>query len=246
MPNANFCTLAALSPSFDEPKEQINPKRSSLHQTFTGDGTSSHTSESSDTVFPELQQLPKEAKLPIRDFLRAQILRLEGGKEIPRRLWLLAEATKNFEDGDDEIEDPWIKSAGGPYGTILHTASAVGNDWLVKLQIQAGVDASAFDNHGWTALMVAEAQGHTSCANLLAVHMQTREAKAAPKSLGPSGLVRAGPKTSISMSFMVLEEGTQFRSDHPIPPHCRTFYYEITILDNEIFGWVHAFDLKTI
>lgn len=246
MPNANFCTLAALSPSFGEPKEPINPKRSSRHQTFTGDGNSSHTSESSDTVFPELQQLPKEAKLPIRDFLRGQISRLEAGKEIPRRLWLLAEATNNLDNGDDEeIGDPGIKSAGGPYGTILHTASAVGNAWLVKLQIQAGVDVSAFDNHLWTALMVAKAQGHTSCANLLAGHMENREAKALPQALGPSGLVRAGPKTSIPMSSVALEEGTQFRSDHPIPPHCRTFYYEVTILGNGLYRWVHAIDFKT-
>lgn len=243
MPKANISALTALSLSFDESKTKINPNRSSRHQIFTGDGSSSHTSESSDTVFPELQQLPKEAKLPIRDFLRGQISRLEPGKEIPRRLWLLAEATKNLDDGGEEIGDPGIKSAGGPYCTILHTASTIGNDWLVKLQIQAGVDVSAFDNHLWTALMVAKAQGHTSCANLLAGHMENREAKALPQALGPSGLIRAGPKTSISMSSLILKEGTQFRSDHPIPPHCRTFYYEIRILANVFFGWVHAIAL---
>lgn len=155
----------------------------------------------------------------------------------------MAEATKNLDDGGKEIGDPGIKSAGGPYCTILHTASTIGNDWLVKLQIQAGVDVSAFDNHLWTALMVAKAQGHTSCANLLAGHMENREAKALPQALGPSGLIRAGPKTSISMSALILKEGTQFRSDHPIPPHCRTFYYEIRILANVFFGWVHAIAL---
>lgn len=181
--------------------------------------------------------------MPIRDFLRAQISRLKGEKEIPRRLWLLAEATKKLEDGDDE---EGTEGAGGPYGTILHTASVVGNDWLVKLQIQAGVDVSAFDNHFWTALMVAKAQGHTSCANLLAEHMEPGEANAAPQALGPSGFVKAGPKTSISMSSVVLKEGVQFRSDHPIPPHCRTFYYEIKILDNGPLGCVYTIGLKLL
>lgn len=244
MPKANISALAALSLSFEESKIKINPNRSLRHQNFTGDGSSSHTSESSDTVFPELQQLPKEAKLPIRDFIRGQISRIEAGKEIPRRLWLLAEATKNLDDDGEEIGDPGIKSAGGPYGTILHTASTIGNDWLVSLQIQAGVDVSAFDKHLWTALMVAKAQGHTSCANLLARHMANREAKALPEVLSPSGLIIAGSKMSFSKSSLILKAGTQFRSDHPIPSHCRTFYYEIRIQASNVFsGWVHAITL---
>lgn len=184
--------------------------------------------------------------MPIRDFLQGQISSFKGEKEIPRRLWLLAEATKDLADGDDGDGDHLTEGAEGPYGSILHTASMVGNDWLVKLQIQAGVDVSALDNHFWTALMVATAQGHTSCANLLAEHMETGKAIAAPQVPGPSGLAKAGPKTSISMSCIELEEAVQFRSDHPIPPHCRTFYYEILILNNGPLGCVYTIGLKFI
>lgn len=93
--------------------------------------------------------------------------------------------------------------------------------------------------------MVAKAQGHTSCANLLAECMEPSKANAAAQALGPSGLVKAGANTCISMSSVALEEGVQFRSDHPIPPHCRTFYYEITILESGPLGCVYTIGLKT-
>lgn len=73
----------------------------------------------------------------------------------------------------------------------------VGNYWLVGLQIEAGVDVSALDKHSLTALMVATAQGHASCANLLFERMETRKVKAAPQSFPPSGLYQAIPKTGI-------------------------------------------------
>lgn len=76
-----LCTLVALSQSSDEPGGQVKPGRASRHPNFAGDESSSRSSESSDTVFPELQQLPREAKLPIRDFLREQISRFKGGRK---------------------------------------------------------------------------------------------------------------------------------------------------------------------
>lgn len=247
-----LCALLALSPSSDEPGRQVKPGRASRHSAFAGDESSSRSSESSDTVFPELQQLPREAKLPIRDFLREQISRFKGGEEIPRTMRLLAEATEEVQDEEEDVEgrDSETEGGGGPYGTILHTAAAVGNPWLVKLQIKAGVGVSALDGHFWTALMVAAAQGHTSCIKLLSEQMGSRKLKAAPLSLPPSCLVTAEPKLSISLGpkgltaamgsqkFVWLQKRIQLRSDHPIPPHFSMFYYEITILNNGPLGCV--------
>lgn len=230
----------------------MKPARAIRHQTFAGEGTSFRSSESLDTVFPELQQLPREAKLPIRNFLREQISKFKGGEGIPRKMLLLAEAFEEVEedDGDNEERDPKTESGGGPYGTVLHTAAAVDNCWLVKLQIKAGVDVSAFDAHFWTALMVATAQGHPNCIKPLCENTDTRKLNAAPRSLPPSSLVKAEPKLSVSFgqrnltaatgswSSLWLQKRIQLRSDHPIPPHFPTFYYEITILNNGPLGYV--------
>lgn len=167
---------------------------------------------------------------------------------------LLPEATEEVKDNDEDFEkrDSETEGGGGPYGTILHTAAAVGNYWLAKLQINAGVDVSAFDGHFWTALMVAKAQGHASCIKLLSEQMDSRKVKAAPQSLPPSGLVTAEPKLSISLgqkgltaamgswNYVWLQKRIQLRSDHPIPPNFQTFYYEITIMKSEPFGCVHT------
>ena len=249
-----FCASVALSPSSDEP-----PGRASRQLSFQGDESSSRSSESSDTVFPELQQLPRGAKLPIRDFLREQISRFKEGGEIPRTMRLLAEATEEVEDNDQDVEtrDSETEGSGGPYGTILHTAAAVGNYWLAKLQIKAGVDLSAYDGHNWTALMVATAQGHTSCIKLLSEQMNSREAKVARQPLLPSSLVTAEPKVSISAGqkgltaamstryAVWLQKRIQARTNHPIPPHFLTFYYEITILNSGPLGYVHTSAMKT-
>lgn len=230
----------------------MKPGRALRHQTFAGEGTSFRSSESSHTVFPELQQLPREAKLPIRNFLREQISKFKGGEDIPRKMWLLAEAFEEVEDdeGDDEGRDSRTESGGGPYGTVLHTAAAVDNCWLVKLQIKAGADVSAFDAHFWTALMVATAQGHANCIKPLSENTDTRKLKAAPRPLPPSSLVKAEPKLSVSFgqgnltaatgswSSLWLQKRIQLRSDHPIPPHFPTFYYEITILNSGPLGYV--------
>lgn len=208
-------------------------------------------------MFPELRQLPREAKLPIRDFLREQISILkEKGEDTPRKIRLLAEAIEEVEDEDEEDEegDSETKSGGGPYGTMLHTAAAIGNEWLLTIQINAGVDVSAYDNHFWTALMVATAQGHTNCIKILSTYMDTRKVKA----ISPSSLVKAQPKLSISLgpksltvttdswSSVLLQKRIQLRSDHPIPPHFLIFYYEIEILKSGPLGCVYTSAMKLL
>lgn len=150
-------------------------------------------------------------------------------------MWLLAEAVKELddddedEDGEKEHLDANPRSAGGFYDTILHTACLVGNYWLVKLQIEAGVDVSALNQHSWTALMVATAQGHTSCADLLSEHMETRKVKGAPQAFPPSGNITVDATSN-----------RWFTSDHPIPPDFQTFYYEIEVPSTKkYFGSVH-------
>lgn len=256
--NANPRASAALSPSSNEPGGEKKAWHASRHQSFAGDGASYQSaSEPSDTDFPELRQLPREAKLPIRDFLREQISRMkEKGEHIPRKLSLLAEAIEEVEDEDEDDGegDSEIQSAGGPYGTILHTAAAIGNERLVTLQMNAGVDIFAYDGHFWTALMVATAQGHTSCIKLLSTYEDTRKAKAH----SPSSLVKAQPKFSISLgpksltvktdswSSVLLQKGIQLRADHPIPPYFRIFYYEIEILNSGPLGCVHTSAMKLL
>lgn len=168
---------------------------------------------------------------------------------------LLVEAVKEL--NDDNIEDEDVEKefsgenvgAGGPHETILHTACMIGNAWLVKLQIEAGVDVTALDQHSWTALMVAKAQGHTNCVELLSEHMgSTREVEAGAQALPPSGLGQSEPKGKLFISGEKLTavaksaSGSTYihiTSDHPIPPHFPTFYYEIKILSSsKDFGWV--------
>ena len=123
----------------------------------------------------------------------------------------------------------------GPYGTVLHTACAIGNPLLVELQIKANVNVDALDDHGWTAYMVATAQGNSKCAELLAAHVELTTG------LSPSGLVSSTSEPTLTFRpdqftaviktedlFSVMD-GLQIRSNHPIPPDSETFYYEINI-----------------
>lgn len=247
-----FNTSAELFPSFHKPGEQTKLAHASWHENFVG---SSQTGESSPRVFPDLRRLSKKARLPIRNFLQEQLYKFEGEKEVSRKMFLLVEAVKEL--NDDNIEDEDVDKefsgenigGGGPHETILHTACMIGNAWLVKLQIEAGIDVAALDQHSWTALMVAKAQGHTNCVELLSGHMgSTREVEAVPQSLPPSGFGQSKPNGKLFISGEKLTavakraSGSTYihvTSDHPIPPHFPTFYYEIKILSSsKDFGWV--------
>lgn len=224
--------------------------RASWHENFVG---SSHTGGSSHKVFRDLRQLSKEARLPIRNFLQEQLSKFQGEKEVSRKMWLLDEAVKELNDDNEEkdVEKEFSKAvdAGRPHDNILHTACLIGNCWLVKLQIEAGVDVAALDQHSWTALMVAKAQGHTNCVDLLSEHMGSRKVEAGTQALPPSGLGQSKPKGKVFISQNNLTaianpsaSGSTYihvHSDHPIPPHFQTFYYEITILSSsKDFGCV--------
>lgn len=233
--------------------------RTSWHENFIGDGGSSHAGESSHIAFPELRKLSKNARLPIRNFLLEQISKFHSEKDVPRRMWLLAEAVKELDDDNDnedsEKEEYWTKFTRGHYGTILHTACEVGNYWLVKLQIEAGVDVFALDQHSWTAHMVATAQGHTSLADLLYEYeyMEASKVKAAPQALPPSGLGYAWPKKDALIgqdNLTVVANSGDFvciMSNHPIPPHLKTYYYEIKVIStSKVWSCVHASATKIL
>ena len=188
--------------------------------------------------------------MPIRHFLLERISTFQKDEDVPRKIILLAEA---IEDEDDKEEDDEEETAdlegGGPYGTILHTASVVGNDWLVEIQIKASVDVTTFDGHSWTELMVAKAQGDATCASLLSEQIVSSIANPAAQPLRPSGLVsktsmQIGPEnltaTPGSWRASWLGRRVQIRSNHPIPPDSPTFYYEVTILENGHLGYVHT------
>ena len=194
--------------------------------------------------FPEVENLPKEAKLPISQFLKEHLSDLiQGNEPIPFEVQLLdLSATVELEDKGDGGVDA---SGQGPYGTILHTASAIGNLLLIKLQIQAGVDVNTLDDHNWTAKMVAKAQGHDDCAKLLP---KQEELDLVNTWLPPSGLVSStsnpilqiGPDqltAAVStLDFSPVVDGLQIRANHPIPPNCEAFYYEMKIEESGPFG----------
>ena len=159
-------------------------------QGFGSDDSSSQASLFSSNAFPELQQLPIKAKASIWKFLQERISEFESrDEEVPFKIWSLADATRvvDEEEEDDEEGGTEPESEREPYGTILHTACAIGNHWLVQLQIKAGVDVTAVDSHSWTALMVASAQGHSDCTKLLSDYMESIAANPIPQPLPPHG-----------------------------------------------------------
>lgn len=214
--------------------------RASWHENFVGDETSSHISESLHTAFPELRNLSKNAKLPIRKFIQEYLSKFQGEKKFSRQTGLLAVAkivakAVKGQDDDGKDEDIERESLNAEHYNVLHTACMVGNCWLVKLQIEAGVDLSALDQHSWTALMIATALGHTSCAELLSEHMETRKVKATPQAFPPSTFDLFMPKNFLLTYDEPLRHlglWNYFYSEHPIPSHFQTFYYEITILSS--------------
>lgn len=87
----------------------------------------------------------------------------------------------------------------GPYGTILHAAAAIGNQWIVELQIKAGVDVSIVDDHCWTPLMVATAQRHLACAKLLLNQMPVTQSDRASGARFPDGLRKGHASPSVDI-----------------------------------------------
>ena len=219
-------------------------------QSYGSDDSSSQASLYSSTAFPELQQLPIRAKASIWKFLQERISEFESrDEEVPFKIRSLADATRVVDEEEEDDEEGGIEpeSEGGPYGTILHTACAIGNDWLVQLQIKAGVDVTAVDSHSWTPLMVASAQGHSDCTKLLSDYMENIAANPIPQPLPPTGLVNPHPTSVRSEANSLtatpgewrafsLQRRVQVRSNHPIPPESASFYYEMTVLDSGPLG----------
>ena len=244
----NVYRQIALPPTPDKSQKQTKLKRLPRHISV-GDDISSRSSENWSIVLPELQILPREAKIPIRDFVEEKILSLRSKDEdVPSKLWLLAEAAHEVDGEQDEAA---VDGEIGLFGSILHTAAAIGLHWIVEMQIKAGVDLTALDNHSWTALMVARAQGHNICAQLLSEHMLTIGANSLPDARPPSGLAKTQSSTFIilgsdDLSVMSgswhpnLQRRVQVRSNHPIPPKSTSFYYEMTILRNGPLGYVYS------
>ena len=187
-----------------------------------------------------LQDLPFEAKTPIAKFVQGKMTEFrQQGEDVPIKVWLLAEALR-----DVYIES--IKVKDGPFGTISHAAAAIGNTWLIEMQIRHGADLTAVDDHGWTALMVAKAQVHRDCVALLSDHMQKYGRRPISYESRPSCLVQC--ESSLKVHFedkgliVKLESSsptvnlqrrhdiTQLRSNHPIPTYFQQFYFEMTVL----------------
>ena len=217
------------------------------------DETSSQRSEPSVTAFPEIQQLSKEARWSIRRFLQERITALyERGEDVPVKIRLLEEAS---EDKDYEGYSP---EGDRPYSTVLHTAAAVGNRWIVEMQIKAGVNVTALDQHGWTAFMVADVQGHTTCARLLSEHMEAIGASLEANAIAPSGIVKSEPSSPIqieshnlmampgSWHYSLIRKRVQVRANHPIPPDYSTFYFVVTILNNGPLGYVKLLVISSL
>ncbi|KAL8777571.1 MAG: hypothetical protein Q9213_007807 [Squamulea squamosa] len=239
---ANVPRLPARSESQRHPKSRHVVRPMSFP-----DDTSSQQSEGSDTAFPEIQQLPKEAKLLIWRFLREKIDALTNrDEEVPAKMTLVERACDvDSEDDEDGLEPSY---GNGPYGTVLHTACAIGIKWIVEMQIKARVDVTTLDDHHWTALMIAKVQGHAACSKILADYMEEIGANIVAAPLWPTELVQAGPGSPVFVDgeyFMALpatriyeiaQKRIQVRANHPIPPNDTFFYFEMSIINNGPLG----------
>ena len=240
--NTDYCNWTALFPSPVESKGQTKSERVSRHESFDGDDTSSN--KSLKTMFPELQSLPEYAKMPIRKFLRERISSFESAEDVSTKLKLLAEATESLYDEDGKLEEEGKGTdTGVAGGTILHTAAAVGNRYLIEVLIEAGADVTALDRHSWTALMVAKAQEHEKCSHILSRQMKTIGASYTTRPLSPSRMTGYITKASIQLepdnliaTFKPQNSNVGWMvlwADHPVPIDSHTFYYEMTILKLE-------------
>ncbi|KAL8754211.1 MAG: hypothetical protein Q9199_004499 [Rusavskia elegans] len=211
------------------------------------DETSSQQSEASTTAFPEIQQLPRDAKLLIWRFLHEKIEALASrDEEVPAKMTLVERACDV--DSDEDDDDPDTSSGNGPYGTVLHTACAIGNNWIIEMQIKARVDVTTLDDHRWTALMVAEVQGHAACSKILSDYMEEIGANIVADPLPPSELVRTEPDDPIYVDaeffmglpalwhYELIQKRVHVRANHPIPPRNTCFYFEMSIINNGPLG----------
>ncbi|KAL8765647.1 MAG: hypothetical protein Q9209_007327 [Squamulea sp. 1 TL-2023] len=211
------------------------------------DDTSSQQSEGSDTAFPEIQQLPRDAKLLIWRFLREMIEALTNrDEEVPAKMTLVERACDVDTEDDEGILEP--SCGNGPYGTVLHTACAIGIKWIVEMQIKARVDVTTLDDHHWTALMVADVQGHAACSKVLADYMEEIGANIVAAPLWPTTLVHAEPDSPVFVDgdfftalpatriYETTQKRIQVRANHPIPPKDTFFYFEMSIINNGPLG----------
>ncbi|KAL8814115.1 MAG: hypothetical protein Q9223_006639, partial [Gallowayella weberi] len=240
-------TKVAMVPTRQESQKQ--PRRHVFRPLSLPDDTSSQQSEMSDTAFPEIQQLPREAKLLIWRFLHEKIEALTNrDEEVPAKMRLVERACDVDSEGDDDEVGVRPRGGNGPYGTVLHTACAIGIKWIVEMQIKARVDVTALDDHCWTALMVAEVQGHATCADLLSSYLEEIGANMMANPLEPTELVKSEPHSPVHIDgeyfkalpglwyHELMRKRIHVRADHPIPPQQETFYFEMSIISNGPYG----------
>ena len=224
-----------------------------LHQhRSVGDDANSHSSKASNTPLLELQKLPREAKAIIGNFVQEKISSLHcKDEDVPVKLQLLAEATRETDDEHNEALEAIVEGKTRLPGSLLHIAAAIDLYWIVEMQIKAGVDLTALDSHSWTALMVATAQGHRSCTQLLSEHMLKLGQNSSSDAIPPSSLVETQSSTIFQFGqsrltatpgswHFNLRKRVQVRSNHPIPPDLASFYYEVTILGNGPLKYVYS------
>ena len=257
-------SFTVFSPTLTEVVAQ--PARSAWN--LNSDETGPRLSGSSNSTFFEIQQLPKEAKIPILQFILQKISSSWAIEhDIPIKMKRLAEVLstdiykshweeklldlkeEKYEKGSEETNGE------GPYGTILHIACVVGDLWLAAMQLKAGVDVNAIDTHGWTAVMVAQAQGNLACTKLLRKVVSTSEVESVPDVFRPSSLVDSDVNGLLKLctdkvtiksvkSFGRYQSYPQVCSDHPIPPMSSFYYYEITIINSGPNRYVAHYDLR--
>ncbi|KAL8906193.1 MAG: hypothetical protein Q9171_006376 [Xanthocarpia ochracea] len=213
---------------------------------FPDDHSSQH-SEGANTAFPEIQQLPKESKMLIWRFVHEKIEALTNrDEEVPAKMSLIERACDV--DSEDDEDAPGMSNGNGPYGTVLHTACAIGNNWIVEMQIKARVDVTTLDDHCWTALMVADVQGHAVCSKILSDYLEEIGANIVADPLPPTGLADteldspvfvAGEYFKALPEFWhheLMQKRIHVRANHPILPKVTFFYFEMTIYGSGPLG----------
>ena len=251
MATTNVHGLIELPPTSDKSRKQTTMKQLRSHISIRDD-VNSYSSEASNTPLLELQKLPGEEKVLIGNFVQEKISSLHcKDEDVPVKLQLLAEAARETDDDQNEALEAIVEGKTRLPGSLLHIAAAIGLYWIVEMQIKAGVDLTALDTHSWTALMVATAQGHRFCTQLLSEHMLNLGENSSPDAIPPSGLVETQSSTIFEFGqgrltatpgswHFNLQRRVQVRSNHPIPPKSASFYYEITILRNGPLKYVYC------